>query len=163
MVRIRKLQRKGEDGRWHSDAYAIELRDKVILRYSLAWEFLGSRYNQMIQEKDLSLEQLDQILTDDSLRWLSVEKLEVDTEEALNVLDCECHVPQPATILKSRGTQTEPVTLEAHVVGGRLQISAPPISTIRAQGDRIYLEDGRQLQIALANEEEQSAEQFDSV
>lgn len=42
MINVRKLQRKGEDGTWHSDAYAIEMDDgQTTLRYSLAWEYLG--------------------------------------------------------------------------------------------------------------------------
>jgi len=41
MTRIRKLQRKGEDGTWHSDAYAVETSNgQITLRYSLAWEYL---------------------------------------------------------------------------------------------------------------------------
>lgn len=115
----------------------------------------------MIQERELSLEQLEQVLSGDSLRWLPVETLEMDDAEAIQALDRECHVPRPATALTDRRAQSEPVTLKAHVVGGRLQLSAPPVSTIRAQGDRIYLEDGRQLQIALTTAEERAAGRFD--
>jgi len=157
MIRGRKLQRKGEDGVWHSDAYAIETHDgRVTFRYSLAWEYLGGRYNRMIQERKLSLEQVEQVLTGDSLRWLPVETFAKDDEEVIQALDRECHVPRPAAALTrwqtDRRARTEPITVEAHVVGGRLQLSAPMTSPIRAQGDRIYLEDGRQLQIALASE-----------
>ncbi|MBM4465960.1 MAG: hypothetical protein FJ014_10490 [Chloroflexi bacterium] len=142
MTRIRKLQRKGEDGTWHSDAYAVETRHgQIKLRYSLAWEYLGGRYNRMIQEQGLSLEQLEQVLAGDSLRWLPVETIEMDDEDAIQALDCECHVPRAATV---------PITLEARIVSGRLQLSAPLTSPIRVQGDHIYLENGRQLQIALA-------------
>ena len=144
MTRIRKLQRKGEDGTWHSDAYAVETRHgQIKLRYSLAWEYLGGRYNQMIQEQGLSLEQLEQVLAGDSLRWLPVETIEMDDEDAIRVLDRECHVPRPATVQ---------ITLKARIVSGRLQLSAPLTSPIRVQGDQIYLEDGRQLQIALASD-----------
>ncbi|MGA9349579.1 MAG: hypothetical protein WBW48_12370 [Anaerolineae bacterium] len=144
MTRIRKLQRKGEDSTWHSDAYAVETRNgQITLRYSLAWEYLGGRYNQMIQEQGLSLEQLEQVLAGDSLRWLPVETLEMDEEDAIQALDRECHVPRPATVL---------ITLEAHIVNGRLQLSAPLTGPIRVQGDHIYLEDGRRLQIALTSD-----------
>jgi hypothetical protein len=142
MTKIRKLQRKGEDGTWHSDAYAVETRNgQITLRYSLAWEYLGGRYNQIIQERALPLEKLEQVLAGDSLRWLPVESLEMDGEDAIQALDRECHVPRPATV---------PITLEARIVSGRLQLSAPLTSPIRVQGDHIYLEDGRWLQIALA-------------
>lgn len=156
MTRIRKLQRKGSDGTWHSDAYALETHDgRVAFRYSLAWEYLGGRYNRMIQERGLSLEQLEQVLAGDSLRWLPVETFETDDEEVIQALDRECHVPQPSFVSTGqradRRVQTEPITLEAHIVGGRLRLSAPLTSPIRVQGDHIYLEDGRQLQIALAS------------
>jgi len=142
MTRIRKLQRKGEDGTWHSDAYAVETHNgQITLRYSLAWEFLGGRYNQMIQEQGLLLDQLEQVLAGDSLRWLPVETFEMDDKDVIRALDRECHVPRPATV---------PITLKAHIVSGRLQLSAPLTSPIRVRGDHIYLEDGRRLQIALA-------------
>jgi len=97
----------------------------------------------MIQEQRLSLEQLEQVLAGDSLRWLPVETLEMDDEDAIQSLDRECHVPRPATVL---------ITLKAHIVRGRLQLIAPLASPIRVQGDHIYLGDGRQLQIALASD-----------
>jgi len=157
MTRIRKLQRKGGDGAWHSDAYAVETHNgQITLRYSLAWEYLGGRYNQMIQEQGLSLEQLEQVLAGDCLRWLPVETLETDDEDTIQALDRECHVPQPATALTGqradRHAQTEVITLEAHIISGRLQLNAPLTSPIRVQGAHIYLEDGRQLQIALASD-----------
>lgn len=153
MIRVRKLQRKGEDGTWHSDAYAVEMPNgQITLRYSLAWEYLGGRYHRMIRERELSLEQLEQVLDGNSLRWLPVEKLETDYEKAIQALDHECHVPRPASVLSSRRTQPEQLTLEARIVDGRLRLNAPLTSPIRVQGDLIYLEDGRQLQIALASD-----------
>ena len=151
MTRIRKLRRKGKDGTWHSDAYAVETRNgQVTLRYSLAWEYLGGRYNRMIRERGLSLEQLEQVLAGASLRWLPIETLETDGEEIIQALDSECHVPRPVAVLTGRRagwhTQTEAITLEAHIVGGRLRLSPPLAGLIRVRGDRIYLENGRQLQ-----------------
>lgn len=52
----------------------------------------------MIQEQGLSLEQLEQVLAGDSLRWLPVETLEMDDEDAIQALDRECHVPRAATV-----------------------------------------------------------------
>jgi len=52
----------------------------------------------MIQERGLSLEQLEQVLAGDSLRWLPVETLEMDDEDAIQALDRECHVPRAATV-----------------------------------------------------------------
>jgi len=42
-----------------------------------------------------------------------------------------------------------PVELHAHIVEGRLQLSAPPESSVRVYDNRIYLEDGRELVIQL--------------
>lgn len=47
--------------------------------------------------------------------------------------------------------QEEPVELRARVVEGRLQLTPGPGSTIRAQNNRIFLEDGRELVIQLEN------------
>ena len=152
MVRVRKLKRKGSDGTWHSDAYAVEARDgQITLRYSLAWEYLGGRYNRMIQERGLSLEHLEQVLAGDSLRWLPVETLKMDAKVVIQSLDRECHVPRPVTVSADQLARTELITLEAHIVGGRLQFNTSLTSPIHVRGDRIYLEDGRQLQIALAS------------
>ena len=97
------MQRKGSNGAWHSDAYAIETPNgQITLRYSLAWEYLGGRYNRMVQERGLSLEQLEQVLTGNSLRWLPIETLETDDEEIIQALDSECHVPRPVTVLTGR-------------------------------------------------------------
>lgn len=157
MIRVRRLQRKGSDGTWHSDAYAVETRDgQITLRYSLAWEYLGGRYNRMIRERGLSLEHLEQVLAGDSLRWLPVETLETDAKDVIQSLDQECHVPRPVTVLTDQRAdqiaRTELITLEAHIVGGRLQFNTSLTSPIHVRGDRIYLEDGRQLQIALASD-----------
>ncbi len=155
MIRVRKLERRGENGDWHSDAYALETSGgQISLRYSLAWEYLGGRYNRMIQEQKLSLEQLEQVLVGDNLRWLPVETLEMNDEDGIEALDRECHVPRPVTISADQqagqSARTEPIILKAHIVSGHLQLSAPMSSPIRVQGNRIYLKDGCELQIALA-------------
>jgi hypothetical protein len=158
MIRIRRLQRKGSDGVWHSDAYAIETHDgQITFRYSLAWEYLGGRYNRMLQEQAVPLERLEEVLVGDSVRWLPAEVFETDKdEEIIQALDRECHVPRPATASAGQRTDqhssTGLITLQAHVVSGRLQLKAPLTSPIRVRGDHIYLEDGRQLQIALASD-----------
>ena len=109
MIRVRKLERKDEDGAWRSDAYAVEMPGgQVTLRYSLAWEYLGGRYNRLIQERGLPLEQLEQVLAGDSLRWLPVETC-TDDEQAIRTLDRECHAPRPATALAGRRVQTEAI------------------------------------------------------
>ncbi|MEA3341156.1 MAG: hypothetical protein U9R15_14425 [Chloroflexota bacterium] len=166
MTKIRKLQRKGEDGTWHNDAYAIETRKgRITLRYSLAWEYLGGRYNRMIQEQNLSLEQLEQVLSGDSVRWMPIETFETNFEETLHSLDRECCVPHAPAALTSRRidrhAQAESIILEAHIVDGQLQLNAPQTGPIRARGDSIYLEDGRQLQIALAMVDERATGRFD--
>jgi hypothetical protein len=45
--------------------------------------------------------------------------------------------------------QARPVELRARIVGGHLQLLPVPGSTIRAQDNRIWLEDGRELVIQL--------------
>jgi len=42
-----------------------------------------------------------------------------------------------------------PVELRAHIVKGRLQLTATPGSPVQAQDNRIYLGDGRELVIQL--------------
>lgn len=94
MVRIRRLQRKDEHGRWYTDAYAIETPDgHVRLRYPLSWEYLGAQYNAEISKQRLSLERLGELLSSRKLRWLAVETLVVDDDQALSILDRECNIP----------------------------------------------------------------------
>lgn len=152
MVRIRKLQRKGADNVWHSDAYAVEMRDgSTALRYSLAWEHLGARYNRAIQEQGISLEQLEDVLAGESVRWTPVEIFETDEKVVIAALDQECNVPSAnAGQRANRRATPKLITLQARVVRGRLQFQTAPASPIRVSGDHIYLEDGRQLQITLA-------------
>ncbi len=45
--------------------------------------------------------------------------------------------------------EEHPVELRARIVEGHLQLSPPPGSPIRAQDNRIWLEDGRELVIQL--------------
>jgi hypothetical protein len=156
MVRIRKLQRKGMDNVWHNDAYAIELDDgSVVFRYSLAWEHMGSHYNRMIQEQHTSLEQLDEVLSGESIRWMPVEVFETDEEATMAALDQECNVPphiRQTNFIRQRSERRatpQLITLQARVVRGKLQFQAPPASPIQVYGDRIYLEDGRRLRVAL--------------
>lgn len=112
--------------------------------------FLESSVGVFLLEQDL-----EQVLTGDSLRWLPIETLETNGEEIIQALDSECHVPRPVTVLTGRRAdwyiQTEAITLEARIAGGRLRLSPPLTGLICVQGDHIYLEDGRQLQIALAS------------
>ncbi len=94
MVRIRRLQARDERGKWYPEAYAIETPEsKIVLRYPLTWEYLGGRYNAQIAERNLALAELEQVLSGRKLRWLAVETLPLDYEQALAVLDRECHVP----------------------------------------------------------------------
>lgn len=154
MVRIRKLQRRGYDNVWHSDAYALEKQDSsVVLRYSPAWEYLGGRYNRLVQEQRTSLEGLEAVLSGESVRWLPVEIFDDDETQVMAALDRECNVPQTAS--RSVGPRSSRriiptlITLQAQVVSGKLQLQPPPASPIRVYGNQIYLEDGRQLQITL--------------
>ncbi len=95
MVRVRKLEQRDEQGRWFSDAYAIETPDGTIeFRYSLAWEYLGGRYNQIIQRSGRTLEELEEVVRGSDLRWRSPRTLPLDYQEAVARLDRECCVPR---------------------------------------------------------------------
>ena len=94
MIRIRRLQRKDEKGKWYTDAYAIETPDKrTLLRYPLSWEQVGARYNAEIQRRRLTLERLDELWSGRNLQWLEIETWSVPYDEALQRLNRECHIP----------------------------------------------------------------------
>ena len=59
--------------------------------------FLESSVGVFLLEQDL-----EQVLTGDSLRWLPIETLETDDEEIIQALDSECHAPLPVTVLTGR-------------------------------------------------------------
>lgn len=100
-MRVRRLQRKDEEGQWYDDAYAYEdSAGKVIFRYNLTWERLGSTYNGKIREAGISLEEVDSvILPGDGLCWLSIELIaEQNSKSFLEVLDEACAIPKPRSI-----------------------------------------------------------------
>ena len=107
----------------------------------------------MIQEQHISLEQLDNLLSGESVRWMPVEVFETDEKEVIAALDQECNVPQVTPVNADQRTNQrlapQLITLQARVISGRLQLQTSPASPIRVRGDHIYLEDGRQLRITL--------------
>lgn len=94
MVRFRKLQRKGADGSWGADAYAIETESgRIVFRYPITWEHIGGLFNNRIDKEGPSLEDLDVLLDgSESLRWAKVETLEIEPSVAIALLDVECGV-----------------------------------------------------------------------
>ncbi|MBI4674456.1 MAG: hypothetical protein HY741_22660 [Chloroflexi bacterium] len=101
MIRIRRLQRQDEDGKWFDDSYAIQASDgKVTCRYNLTWEYLGGRLNYQIQQSGLPLEELEQVFDNPRMRWLPVETLDMSFEQATEFLDPQFHIPR----LKKRVT-----------------------------------------------------------
>ncbi|GIK36941.1 MAG: hypothetical protein BroJett011_07740 [Chloroflexota bacterium] len=100
-MRIRRLLRRDEGEPWYDDAYAFEdSSGKVIFRYNLTWERIGSKYNGKIRETGLSLEEIDTlILPSESLRWLPIEVIaEENAETFLEILDEACAIPKPRSI-----------------------------------------------------------------
>ena len=93
-MRIRRLQRRDETGRWYSDAYAVEGSEgRLTFRYSLAWEHVGARYHRRIRESGVGLERLEEVLSDPGIRWLPVETIDSRDTGALRALDRECQIP----------------------------------------------------------------------
>jgi hypothetical protein len=95
-MKLRRLQVKDEDGQWYDDAYAFEDdTGRVIFRYNLTWERIGSRYNGRLQKNGVSLEQIEPVIPPhDGLRWLPVEIIEEkELASYLAVLDRTCAIP----------------------------------------------------------------------
>lgn len=95
------LIHEDEEGQWYDDAYAYEdSAGKVIFRYNLTWERLGSTYYGRIRDAGISLEEVDPvILPSDGLRWLPIEIIaEQNAKSFLEVLDEACAIPKPGSI-----------------------------------------------------------------
>jgi hypothetical protein len=42
-MKVRRLQRKDDEGQWYDDAYAVEESSgQVVFHYNLTWEKIGS-------------------------------------------------------------------------------------------------------------------------
>jgi hypothetical protein len=99
-MRLRRLQRKDEEG-WYDDAYAFEDdADEVIFRYNLTWERIGSRYNGKLRESRVSLAEIETVIEpNEGLRWLPIEVIaEEEVESFLAALDETCAIPKPRPI-----------------------------------------------------------------
>ncbi len=95
MTRARRLQSQDENGEWYSEAYAIESPEgAIIFHYPFWWEHIGGQYAYQIKESRLPLEHVEQILHAPKLKWLPVEKLDLTFEQAIELLDTECHIPR---------------------------------------------------------------------
>lgn len=96
MMKIRRLQRQ-DDGTWYDDAYAMEEPPgRVIFRYNLTWERLGSHYNQQIRQQQTSLETIERLIHNGpNVRWLAIETISsADVSTYLAKLDQACGIPQ---------------------------------------------------------------------
>ncbi len=95
MIRIRRLELQDETGVWHPEAYIIENdAGGIELRYPLSWDVIGSKYYGAIQASGLPMEQVEQILSGTRLRWLPVETVAFDFEQATELLDPQFHIPR---------------------------------------------------------------------
>lgn len=101
-MKVRKLQRKDEDGVWFDDAYAFENEEgNIIFRYNLAWGRVGANYNRKLRQQPVPLEQIETIIpTGDELHWLPVETVPDEAVKAfLEKLDETCAIPKPRSIV----------------------------------------------------------------
>ncbi len=104
MMKLRRLQRQNENDQWYDDAYAYEdSQGRVIFRYNLTWDRIGSTYNGKLQESGVAIESIETILQPgDRFRWLPLEL--IPTEAAPRVLaelDDACAIPKPRSIADS--------------------------------------------------------------
>ena len=105
-MRIRRLQSLGDDDQyWVDEAYAYETPDRTV-RFRcnpMVWEGIGARHNRTLKAHGTPLEQIETvILTGDRLRWLEIEEIDDDPEEAIAHLDKVCNIPwlKPAPVKK---------------------------------------------------------------
>lgn len=101
-MRVRKLQRKDENGAWFDDCYAFENEmGRVVFQYNLAWGRVGAACSVKIRKAGTSLEAIETVIpAGESLRWLPIEVIEDDQVEAfLEKLNEACDIPKPRSVV----------------------------------------------------------------
>jgi hypothetical protein len=99
-MKVRRLQRKNDEGQWYDDAYAVEESSgQVVFHYNLTWEKIGSYYNGKLKRSGVSLEEIETIIQPTKgLRWLPIEVVEEEAKSFLERLDEACAIPKPRPI-----------------------------------------------------------------
>ena len=100
-MRIRRLQRQGEQGQWYDDAYALEEGyGQVVFHYNLTWDRVGSTYNGKLQESGVSLDAIDTVLQPgEKFRWLPIEVItDGEADTFLDALNEQCAIPRPKNV-----------------------------------------------------------------
>ena len=100
-MRVRRLQRKDEDGVWYDDAYAFENgKQPVTFRYNLTLGRVGSNHNGQIKEQNILLDEIEKVIPEgEYVRWLNIEVIEEEQAETyLDMLDQICYIPKPRSI-----------------------------------------------------------------
>jgi len=102
-MKVRRLQRKEEDGVWYDDAYAFENSEQqVTFRYNLTLGRVGSNHNGQIKEQQILLDEIEKVIPEgDYVRWLTIEVIEEEQAQThLDMLDQICYIPKPRSIKK---------------------------------------------------------------
>lgn len=99
-MKVRRLQRKDDEGQWYDDAYAVEESPGlVVFHYNLTWEKIGSYYNGKLKRSGVSLGEIETVIQPTrGLRWLPIELVEEETKSFLERLDEACAIPKPLPI-----------------------------------------------------------------
>ncbi|RMF05224.1 MAG: hypothetical protein D6768_01560 [Chloroflexi bacterium] len=103
-MRVRRLQRRDEDGVWFDDAYALEdARGQVVFHYNLTWERLGAEINRQLLAEVVPLDEMERVIpASDDLRWQEPELIEApDLAEFLAALNEACAIPKARPVVQT--------------------------------------------------------------
>lgn len=103
-MRVRRLQRRDEDGVWFDDAYALEdEQGQVVFHYNLTWERLGAEINRQLQAGSVPLDEMEQVIpASDDLRWQEPELVDMpDSNEFLTALNEACAIPKARPVIQT--------------------------------------------------------------
>lgn len=103
-MKIRRLQRRDEDGIWFDDAYALEdEQGQVTFYYNLTWERLGAEINRQLQTESVSLDNLERLIpASDDVRWQEPELVTLpDPAEFLAALNEACAIPKARPVVQT--------------------------------------------------------------
>ncbi len=103
-MKVRRLQRLNEKREWVDCAYAYEKPDgQSYFRFnSVTWGHAGDRYNVLLRKTKTKLEDVETIVKpNQTLRWLSIEKIAGAADEIKATLDEACNFPKVRSVTES--------------------------------------------------------------